>query len=164
MADLGGIQVAFDALQLHLDRHGRPTADAATMSGLTQEQRFFVAAATVWRAEIRDEALMTQLSVGPARTGGDTCDRNRCAIATRFTPPSPSVRRTPCICHPRSESLSGSEIRCSGRDSANCLQARCDGDPNRTPSCPVAGESLVLLAETPIPEKVVQLSSCYRDA
>ena len=65
VADLGGIQVAFDALELHLDRHGRTTSDAETVSGLTQEQRFFVAAATVWRAKIRDEALMTQLLSDP---------------------------------------------------------------------------------------------------
>jgi putative endopeptidase len=65
VADLGGIQVAFGALQLHLDRHRQPISDTETMSGLTQEQRFFVAAATVWRAEIRDEALMTQLLSDP---------------------------------------------------------------------------------------------------
>jgi putative endopeptidase len=62
VADLGGIQVAFAALSNELARDGRPTRDA---SGLTQEQRFFIAAATVWRAEIRDEALLTQLTVDP---------------------------------------------------------------------------------------------------
>jgi putative endopeptidase len=60
VADLGGIQVAYDALQLHLDRHGNPTLDDGELE-LSQEQRFFIAAATVWRAEIRDEALMTVL-------------------------------------------------------------------------------------------------------
>jgi predicted metalloendopeptidase len=65
VADLGGIQVAFDALQLHLDQHGQPKVDAEAMLELTQEQRFFVAAATVWRAEIRGEALMTQLLSDP---------------------------------------------------------------------------------------------------
>src|SRR5215217_3326260 len=65
VADLGGIQVAFDALQLHLGQHDLPKSDAETVSGLTQEQRFFVAAATVWRAEVRDEALMTQLLSDP---------------------------------------------------------------------------------------------------
>jgi putative endopeptidase len=65
VADLGGIQVAFDALQLHQGQHDLPISDAETVSGLTQKQRFFVAAATVWRAEVRDEALMTQLLSDP---------------------------------------------------------------------------------------------------
>ncbi len=61
VADLGGIQVAYDALQLHLERHGRPAPDIEAEICLSQEQRFFIAAATVWRAETRAEALQTQL-------------------------------------------------------------------------------------------------------
>jgi putative endopeptidase len=61
VADLGGIQVAYDALQLHLERHGRPAPDIEAAICLSQEQRFFIAAATVWRAETRAEALQTQL-------------------------------------------------------------------------------------------------------
>ena len=59
VADLGGIQVAYDALQRYLARHGRPAPGGGE---LTQEQRFFIAAASVWRAEIRNEALLTQLA------------------------------------------------------------------------------------------------------
>jgi predicted metalloendopeptidase len=63
-ADLGGIQVAYDALQLHLANHGRP-ADSLDGLDLTQEQRFFIAAATIWREKIRDEALITQVKSDP---------------------------------------------------------------------------------------------------
>ncbi len=59
VADLGGIQVAYDALQNHLATHEPPAADD---DDLTQDQRFFIAAATIWRAEIRDAALITQLA------------------------------------------------------------------------------------------------------
>ena len=70
VADLGGIQAAHDALQAHLARNGRPLppvpfTEAANTPHLTQEQQFFVAAATIWRAEIRDEALATQLKTDP---------------------------------------------------------------------------------------------------
>lgn len=61
VADLGGIQVAYDALQLHLERHGRPAPAMDEGLRLSQEQRFFIAAATIWRAETRDEALLNQL-------------------------------------------------------------------------------------------------------
>lgn len=43
-ADLGGVRIAFRALQKVLDRQGR-TVDA---NGLTDEQRFFIAFAQVW--------------------------------------------------------------------------------------------------------------------
>ncbi|MDQ3227159.1 MAG: M13 family metallopeptidase, partial [Chloroflexota bacterium] len=61
VADLGGIQVAYDALQDHLATHDPPAVDDMALD-LTQDQRFFIAAATVWRAEIRDAALITQLA------------------------------------------------------------------------------------------------------
>jgi putative endopeptidase len=61
VADLGGIQVAYDALEAHLAKYGRPVPAAGDTLKLTQEQRFFVAAASVWRANVRDDALLTQL-------------------------------------------------------------------------------------------------------
>jgi putative endopeptidase len=60
VADLGGIQVAYDALETYLTEHPSAAIQENSAS-LSQEQRFFIAAATVWRAEIRDEALVTQV-------------------------------------------------------------------------------------------------------
>lgn len=60
VADLGGIQVAYDALETYLTEHPSEAIQENAAS-LTQEQRFFIAAATVWRAEIRDAALVTQV-------------------------------------------------------------------------------------------------------
>ncbi len=65
VADLGGIQVAYDALQIHMGRDRQATPAATDPGDLTPEQRFFVAAATVWRAEVRDAALQTQLLSDP---------------------------------------------------------------------------------------------------
>ena len=57
VADLGGVQVAFDALRIYLAKNGAP----GKIDGFTQDQRFFISAATVWREKIRDEALTTQV-------------------------------------------------------------------------------------------------------
>lgn len=63
VADLGGVQVAFDALQAH--RANEATHEAPPISDelLTPEQRFFVAAASLWRAETREASLRSQLLV-----------------------------------------------------------------------------------------------------
>ncbi len=58
VADLGGVQVAYDALQVYLRERGNP----GLIDGLTQNQRYFVAAATSWRSKIRDAALRTQVA------------------------------------------------------------------------------------------------------
>jgi len=57
VADMGGMQAAYDALQLALQRTGGP----GVIDGLTQNQRFFIAAAQVWREKVRDESLRTQI-------------------------------------------------------------------------------------------------------
>ncbi|MEZ4507530.1 MAG: M13-type metalloendopeptidase [Thermomicrobiales bacterium] len=51
------MQAAYDALQLALHR----TGDPGVIDGLTQNQRFFIAAAQVWREKVRDESLRTQI-------------------------------------------------------------------------------------------------------
>jgi putative endopeptidase len=56
VADMGGLQVAFDALQLALQE-----SDPGEIDGLTQAQRFFIAAAQVWREKMRDAALLSQV-------------------------------------------------------------------------------------------------------
>lgn len=65
IADLGGLSVAYDALQLYYARHGRP----APIDGFTPEQRFFMSWATVWRTQIRPEALRTQILTDPHPPG-----------------------------------------------------------------------------------------------
>jgi putative endopeptidase len=57
IADLGGMQIAYDALQLALAESGDP----GRIDGLTQDQRFFLATAFAWSMEVRDEALRTQV-------------------------------------------------------------------------------------------------------
>jgi putative endopeptidase len=67
-ADLGGIQVAWDALQMRLAEEGQATPIAAGVIELeppfTPEQQFYISAATIWRQKIRDQALKTQLDSG----------------------------------------------------------------------------------------------------
>lgn len=65
IADLGGLSVAYDALQLYFKRHGKP----GRVDGLTPEQRFFMSWATVWRTKIRPEALRTQIKTDPHPPG-----------------------------------------------------------------------------------------------
>jgi predicted metalloendopeptidase len=57
VADMGGMQAAYDALQLAVQRQ----ADPGAIDGLSQNQRFFIAAAQVWREKVRDESLRTQI-------------------------------------------------------------------------------------------------------
>lgn len=57
IGDLGGLNVAFDGLQKHLEEHGNP----GPIDGFTQEQRFFLSWATVWRSKYRDEAMKKQV-------------------------------------------------------------------------------------------------------
>lgn len=59
IADLGGVSVAYDALQMYLDDHGNP----GEIDGFTPEQRFFISWATIWRTKSTDEALRNQVKV-----------------------------------------------------------------------------------------------------
>jgi predicted metalloendopeptidase len=59
VADLGGIQVAYEALQSALISGDLSEPIA---SDFTPDQRFFISAASVWRSAIRDEALAAQLA------------------------------------------------------------------------------------------------------
>jgi len=65
VADLGGIQNAYAALQTALRQNGDP----GTIDGFTQNQRFFIAAAQVWREKIRDAALTAQVKTDPHAPG-----------------------------------------------------------------------------------------------
>lgn len=59
IADLGGVSVAYDALQMYLEDHGNP----GEIDGFTPEQRFFISWATIWRTKSTDEALRNQVKV-----------------------------------------------------------------------------------------------------
>ena len=64
IADLGGLAVAFHALQKA--RAGKPDP---MIDGFTQEQRFFLSYARVWRAVDRDEAVVTRVKSDPHAPG-----------------------------------------------------------------------------------------------
>jgi putative endopeptidase len=65
IGDLGGINVAYDALQLYYNEIGRPDK----IDGFTGEQRYFMSWATVWRSKYRDEALKNQIKTDPHSPG-----------------------------------------------------------------------------------------------
>lgn len=65
IGDLGGVLGAYDGLQLHFEKNGRPE----NIDGFTPEQRFFMSWATVWRTLIREEALRTQIKTDPHSPG-----------------------------------------------------------------------------------------------
>ena len=65
IGDLGGVLGAYDGLQLHFKKHGRPE----DIDGFTPEQRFFMSWATVWRTLIREDALRTQIRTDPHSPG-----------------------------------------------------------------------------------------------
>ena len=61
IADLGGLKVAYIALQRALSKSGRP----ANIDGFTPEQRFFLGWAQVWRTLQRDESAKVQVASDP---------------------------------------------------------------------------------------------------
>lgn len=65
IGDLGGVNAAYDALQIHLKEHGNP----GKIDGFTPEQRFFMSWATVWRTKMRDEALKNRIKTDPHSPG-----------------------------------------------------------------------------------------------
>lgn len=65
IADLGGLTIAFHALQNKLREDGRPEK----IDGFTPEQRFFISYAQIWRNHMRDQRLMQQLNEGPHSPG-----------------------------------------------------------------------------------------------
>lgn len=65
IGDLGGTNAALDGLRLYLAEHGDP----GLIDGFTQEQRFFLSWATIWRIQYREEAMVRQLRLGPHSPG-----------------------------------------------------------------------------------------------
>ena len=63
IGDLGGINAAYDALQLALAK--KPEEAARKIDGYTQDQRFFLNWARVWRGSIREEQARLFLNTDP---------------------------------------------------------------------------------------------------
>jgi putative endopeptidase len=64
IADLGGLKVAYDALQARLAADPQDRID-----GFAPEQRFYLGWAQVWRRNWTDEALKLQVNTGPHAPG-----------------------------------------------------------------------------------------------
>ena len=62
IADLGGVSIAYEALERHLKKNPELRKN---IDGFTPEQRFFLGWAQSWRSNIRDEALKWQVSNDP---------------------------------------------------------------------------------------------------
>ncbi len=65
IADLGGVNISYDALQMYLKDLGNP----GLISGYTQDQRFFMSWATVWRTLQKEAALINQIKTNEHAPG-----------------------------------------------------------------------------------------------
>ena len=65
IADLGGVNIAFDALQMYLKDKG----NIGKISNFTQDQRFFISWGTVWRTLSTDKYLTNQVKTDPHSPG-----------------------------------------------------------------------------------------------
>ncbi|MEO7478967.1 MAG: M13-type metalloendopeptidase, partial [Lysobacteraceae bacterium] len=63
IGDLGGLNAAYTALQMALAKN--PTEAKQKIDGYTEDQRFFLNWARVWRGSIRPEAQLTSLNTDP---------------------------------------------------------------------------------------------------
>ncbi|WP_292891536.1 M13 family metallopeptidase [Nonlabens sp.] len=57
IGDLGGVNAAYDALNMWLEDKG----EVGPIDGYTQQQRFFLSWASAWRTKMRDEALKQRI-------------------------------------------------------------------------------------------------------
>jgi len=69
IADLGGLKMAYRALQL-----SQQTAPLEWLDGLSPEQRFFKSWATAWRENSRPESLKIQVATDPHATNEFRCN------------------------------------------------------------------------------------------
>ena len=65
IGDLGGVAVAYTALQMYLKDHPNP----GLISGYTQDQRFFMSWATVWRTKSTEKYMVNQTKTDPHSPG-----------------------------------------------------------------------------------------------
>ncbi|TPG41380.1 M13 family peptidase [Sphingomonas koreensis] len=61
LADLGGLETAYDAYRRYVSRHGEPPV----IGGYTGDQRFFIAYAAAWQGKMREGAERAQLLSNP---------------------------------------------------------------------------------------------------
>lgn len=83
IADLGGLNIAFQALQEALKKYPQPQK----IDGFTPEQRFFLSYAQVWRNNIRKKALLLRLKTdvhSPGKYRVDGPLKNLPAFFTAF--------------------------------------------------------------------------------
>lgn len=65
IGDLGGVAVAYEALQMYLNDKGNP----GKISGFTQDQRFFMSWATIWRTKSTEQFMQNQVKTDPHSPG-----------------------------------------------------------------------------------------------
>ena len=66
LADLGGVSIAYDALERAL---AKDPSKRKTIDGFTPEQRFFISFSQVWRTNIRDAEARRLVTVDPHSPG-----------------------------------------------------------------------------------------------
>jgi putative endopeptidase len=93
LADLGGLSIAYAALEKALAEKGRP----GLIDGFTPEQRFFLAWAQIWRGNITPEAARLRINTDPHspgewRTNGPLSNLPQFAAAFGCKPGDPMVR------------------------------------------------------------------------
>src|SRR5881397_2383124 len=95
IADIGGVKLAYAALQKALDKH--PEERTKKIDGLTPEQRFFLSFAAIWRSKIRDEDQKLRLNTDPhspaqVRVNGPLSNMPEFQKAFNIPDSSPMVR------------------------------------------------------------------------
>ncbi|SDW49883.1 putative endopeptidase [Lutibacter oricola] len=65
IGDLGGVNSAYDGLQIFYEKNGRPE----NIDGFTPEQRFFMSWGTIWRTIMRDDAMRNLIKTDPHSPG-----------------------------------------------------------------------------------------------
>ena len=93
LADLGGLSIAYAALEKALAEKGRPPL----IGGFTPEQRFFLAWAQIWRQNITPEAQRVRINTDPHspgqwRANGPVSNMPQFAAAFGCKPGDPMVR------------------------------------------------------------------------
>ena len=62
IADLGGVSIAYEALQKHLEKNPDMRTE---IDGLTPEQRFFISWAQIWKSNQKDQHTKMLISIDP---------------------------------------------------------------------------------------------------